>query len=57
MKDKANEIFALLDKAGYRQVIYCKDCKFRNTHHCYMIYGLTRMEDKDYCSKGEKNGR
>ena len=54
MKDKANEIFALLDKAGYKQVIYCKDCKYRNTHQCYMIYGLRKLEDKDYCSNGEK---
>lgn len=54
MTKMADDILAILDKAGYKPVVYCKDCKLRNTHRCYMIYGLKQTEDRDYCSKGVK---
>lgn len=54
MQKMADQIMKMLEKNGYRQVVYCSECKYRNTHHCYMIYGLKATEDKDYCSKGDR---
>lgn len=35
-------------------VMRCKDCRFHNTHRCYMAFDLVATDNTDYCSRGER---
>lgn len=39
-------------------VVRCKDCQYRETHHCYMevwrVYPFKPTRDNDFCSYGKR---
>ena len=51
----------LLAKGDFVEVVRCKDCenyelmKSNNTHFCNKFGGY--VTEKDFCSRGSKNGR
>lgn len=37
------------------EVVYCEECKWRNTRGCpYMNFNAAVRDDSDYCSDGER---
>jgi hypothetical protein len=67
MKVAINNCIALLDNAptiNAVEVVYCKDCKYRNTESCAMSFWelntgklFSRESDNGFCNygKGKKN--
>ena len=36
------------------EVVRCKDCRYHNSHRCYMAFDLVATDNTDYCSRGER---
>ena len=36
------------------EAVRCKDCKYHNTHRCFMAFDMVATEDNGYCYMGVK---
>lgn len=35
-------------------IVRCKECKYHNTHRCFMAFSMIATEDNGYCYMGER---